>query len=67
MKVSAPALSAQAAVLEEVDVSALRAEGLTLENEALRVRFSEDGSIASVYSKTLGRETLREGTAGNRL
>lgn len=38
-----------------------------LENDLLRVRFAEDGSIASIYDKEFNREVLRPGQTGNRL
>jgi alpha-mannosidase len=44
---------------------AVTVDGLTLENEHLLVRLSEDGSVESVVDKATGRETLA--TPGNRL
>lgn len=38
-----------------------------LENEALRVTFSENGDLISVYDKAAGREALRSGEIGNTL
>jgi alpha-mannosidase len=38
-----------------------------LENEVLRVAFSADGSIASVYDKENDRQVIAEGCAANRL
>lgn len=49
----------------QADCGALRAEAGVLENERLRVTFAEDGSLASIYDKTAGREALRPGERGN--
>jgi alpha-mannosidase len=46
----------------------LRAEDLTLENSALRVKVdSRTGCLTSVYDKTDKHESLAEGTCGNEL
>jgi alpha-mannosidase len=50
-------------IIETNDV--VRVDGLTLENEHLLVRLSEDGSVESVVDKATVRETLA--TPGNRL
>jgi alpha-mannosidase len=50
-------------IIETNDV--VRVDGLTLENEHLLVRLSEDGSVESVVDKATGRETLA--APGNRL
>jgi len=48
--------------------SDLRAEDLTLENSALRVKVdSRTGCLTSVYDKTDKHESLAEGTCGNEL
>jgi alpha-mannosidase len=44
---------------------AVLVDGLTLENEHLRATLAPDGTVASVYDKTSGRETLA--LPGNRL
>ena len=43
----------------------VRVDGLTLENRHLRVTFSPNGTVESVFHKATGRETLA--TPGNRL
>ena len=49
------------------DIPAVAATETRLENDLLRVQFSEDGSIASVYDKRVDRQVLSAGQAGNRL
>jgi alpha-mannosidase len=44
-----------------------RATTSQLENELLRVTFSDDGAISSVYDKVNEREALAAGTTANRL
>lgn len=46
-------------------VEELRAEGRVLENHRLSVRFDEDGSIVSIYDKTIGREAIQLGGKAN--
>ena len=65
IKVAANALSAEPVNEIPADLAVLRAEGNTIENAALRVTFNADGSVASVYDKANGRETMRV-PAGNR-
>jgi alpha-mannosidase len=36
-----------------------------IENESLRVRFADDGSVDSIFDKARGREVLADGAAGN--
>ena len=67
VKVRTAALSAAPVEVMTANVSDLKADGLVIENANLRVTFNTDGSLASVYDKVAGRESLREGTAGNRL
>ncbi len=52
-----PAYFAGAAQYSEI-APALSLDGLTMENECLKVRFSEDGSILSVIEKSTGREAV---------
>ncbi|WP_276355004.1 alpha-mannosidase [Cohnella caldifontis] len=56
--------------LAEASLPPRQIEGLLagermLENERLRVRFGEDGSIVSVFDKTAGREALAPGGRAN--
>ena len=53
-------------VLNEV-VAALSADSNCVENDLLRVRFDQDGSVASVYDKENGREVLDGSSRANRL
>jgi len=46
---------------------AVSASATLLENEALRVTFSESGDLISVFDKIAGRETLTPGQIGNTL
>jgi alpha-mannosidase len=43
------------------------AEERLLENDLLRVRFTEDGAISSIFDKVLSREVLPPGQVANRL
>jgi len=45
----------------------IAAEHNVLENDKLRVRFADDGSIESIYDKEYNREVLSKGSCGNRL
>ncbi len=54
---------AAAGAVEPVD--RVEIDGLTLDNAHVRVRLDADGSVASVYDKSTGRETLA--SPGNRL
>lgn len=45
----------------------VRASRTRLENETLRVRFDRRGRVTSIYDKSVGREVLGEGQAGNLL
>ncbi len=66
-KVSVPAMGAVSlkdAIIEQSTGTLLAGEGY-LENGRLRVRFAEDGSLASVYDKTERREALGIGESGN--
>ncbi|ARN55784.1 alpha-mannosidase [Sedimentisphaera salicampi] len=45
----------------------LKAERKLLENELIRLEFSEDGRLISAYDKQAGFETIHEGSKGNTL
>lgn len=68
-KVRLPAMGgvALADAVQPADAGELRAGGSVIENGRLRVTFAPDGSLASVYDKTAGREALRPGGRGNAL
>lgn len=51
----------------KTDPSPMRAENNLLENDKLRVIFSQDGSIKSIYDKEYSREAITPGSVGNRL
>ncbi|HZC34418.1 MAG TPA: glycoside hydrolase family 38 C-terminal domain-containing protein, partial [Chthoniobacterales bacterium] len=45
--------------------SSIRVDGKTIENQNLRIRLNDDGTLASVHDKTYGREILAD--RGNQL
>ncbi len=44
---------------KEVQVSPVSINGLTMENEYLRIQLTPEGSVVSIYDKEAGREVLR--------
>ncbi|TJY41113.1 alpha-mannosidase [Cohnella pontilimi] len=50
---------------QEPIIDGLRADDRALENNRLSIRFDEDGSILSVYDKTIGREAIQPGCKAN--
>ncbi len=65
--VSVPALGSAAVPAPADTFPAVSASATGLENELLRVTFSENGDLVSVYDKTAGREALTPGEIGNAL
>ncbi len=67
-RISAPALGYCAVDLARGDaLPIVTATAARLENDVLRVEFDQDGSIASIYDKEIGREVIAEGQRANRL
>jgi len=65
--VSVPALGSVVVPAPTDSLPPVSATATLLENELLRVTFSEAGDLISVYDKIAGRETLRAGEIGNTL
>ncbi|NQT60783.1 MAG: alpha-mannosidase [Bacteroidetes bacterium] len=51
---------------ESIDISDMRADRDTLENDLLKICFQEDGSIRSIIDKELDEELIPSGEAANR-
>ncbi|MBE0696489.1 MAG: alpha-mannosidase, partial [Anaerolineaceae bacterium] len=67
-KVHAPAMGYSTVDMANADpIPAVKAGKHLLENDLLRVRFAEDGSITSIIDKERGREILQNGQTANRL
>ncbi len=62
-----PALGSALVPAPTDTLPAVSASNTLLENEHLRVAFSENGDLVSVYDKTAGREALLLGQTGNTL
>jgi alpha-mannosidase len=67
-KVTVPAMGYQAVdMCCEDEIPSVNAGEHLLENDLLRVRFAEDGSITSIFDKEFNREILRVGQSANHL
>ncbi|MCI8360287.1 MAG: alpha-mannosidase [Clostridiales bacterium] len=65
VRVAVPPMGYAVAEGTAAPVRDLTAGALSIESDKVKVVFNEDGSIASVYDKALGRNVLAEGSRGN--